>query len=201
MINYAISHTKTFLILSISFLIFQKLTAQNSKCPPVVIPSVSYQYQGQLKSAFGAEVNFQFVRKKCDCSSTLGALCYLWGPTAIIKSQYYPDIKAFDIAGSFGYRFILLKPEITGGYTFVKENYGQNFFHIDPAIGVDLFAGNISFGYSFRTIKIENKVGSFYFRIAVSPFVLLSKNSKARNTLSKYSKTSKEQIRSFRSSF
>lgn len=193
------SRVKALAFSAVFFLVFQGLFAQNSKCPPLVIPSVSYQYQGQLKSAFGAEVSFLFVPKKCDCNGSFGGLCYLMGSTAAFKSQYYPAAKAFDVAGSYGYRFILFKPEVTAGYTFLKESYGPDFFHIDPALGIDLVAGNLSFGYSFRTEKIGDKARSFFVRVAVSPFAF--GKSKTGRVLSTYSKASKSQIRSMRSSF
>lgn len=174
-------------------------SAQDAKCPPLVVPSVSYQYQGQLKSAVGAEVNFFFVPKKCDCSGSFGGLCYLAGSAAAFKSQYYPTAKAFDVAGSYGYRFILFKPEVTAGYTFLKESYGPDFFHIDPALGIDLVAGNLSFGYSFRTEKIGDKAGSFFVRLAVSPFAF--GKSRSGRVLTTYSKATKAEIRNLRATF
>jgi hypothetical protein len=182
------------------FTIIQNLPAQNAKCPPLIIPSVSYQYQDRLHSAVGAELNFWFVSKKCDCSATLGALCYLWGPTSTFKIQSYPAVKGFDVAGSFGYRFIFLKPEITAGYTAINESYGKDFFHLDPAFGIDAAIANISFGYSFRTVKIDNKIGSFFFRVAFTPSVFF-RGSGSRRVVSSYSNATRSQIRSVKATF
>jgi hypothetical protein len=181
------------LLLLTAFIVaaFQHLAAQDSKCPPIVIPLFTYQYQQPLKSGFGAEVNFWFPPGDC-CD-----LCYLWGPTAAVKLQYFPEVKTVDMSASFGYRVLFVKAEITGGYAIADKSYGKNFFHLDPGVALDLAAANISVGYSFRSAKLDKKVGGMFVRIAVSPLIFLNK-SKPRTLFSAYSKATKAEIKAIK---
>lgn len=175
------------------------LSAQDTKCPPLIIPSVTYQYQNHLQSGVGAELNFWFVPSSCDCSGPFGALCYFVGPTAAFKPQYYPSAKTFDLAGSFGYRIFLFKGDVTVGYSFMDEKYGKSFVHIDPALGLDLALANLSVGYSFRGEEIDGKSGSLFVRLAVSPLIF-ARESRSRKSLSTFFKTSKADRKAFRAS-
>jgi hypothetical protein len=110
------------------------------------------------------------------------------------------NARTMDVSAAVGYRSFLIpffKPQLTAGYSFVNKNYGESFFHIDPSLGFDLGIGNISAGYSFRTVKIDNKIGGFTFSLGISPLVFFG-NSKTKTTLSSVSKASRSQVKSLR---
>jgi hypothetical protein len=178
----------------------QESLAQTTKCDPFLIPLVTYQYQKDLRSGIGAELNVWFPPKGCDCNGPFGGLCYLWGPTAAVRTSYFPDARAFDLSANFGYRMVFIKPEVSAGYTFVGKNYGESFFHIDPAIGLDIAGANLAVGYSFRTIKINDRIGGLFVRVGVSP-LLFFPSSGPRKVLSDHSKATKAQRKQLRASF
>lgn len=163
-----------------------------------LLASAEYKYDADLKHGVFLGVKKVYAQKKCDCSSMLGGLCFLVGPTYRLNAGYYPDAKIIDAEANFGYRFLFLYAEVGAGYSISTQDGMPNFLHIGPTFGVDFLAFQASAGYSFRTEKIYGNSGAFTVSVVISPFSFKN-NKEFKSTHKSVINSSSEQRNEIRS--
>lgn len=163
-----------------------------------LLPSLEYRFDDHLKH--GIFLGFKKVnaQKKCDCSSTMGSLCYVAGATYRAAAGYYPHTQTGDVSLHYGYRYLFVYGELGAGYAFgAKDPIPDQFFHFGPSIGFDLLAVQANAGYSFTTEKINGKSGAFTLSIVFSPesFEGNKEYKKAVKTINKSTATERKSFR------
>lgn len=184
----------------ITILIWDKTYSQKT-CPPFVIPMIGYTTQSYFGSGVIGQANFIFSQKDCNCDASLGGLCYLKGALGGIKAQYFHSKKAFDLSGSIGYHDWNVLPfakfQMGGGFTSVDKSLtGKNFFHVDPAIGLDILIFDLTFGYTFYTEAVNNNNGSLFLQFSLTPLIF-SKKGKPNKVFSTFSNSNKHDRETF----
>lgn len=135
-----------------------------------VLPSAEYRFDDHLKHGVFLGVKKVNTQKDCDCSSTLGALCFMAGPTYRAAVGYYPHTKTADVSLHYGYRYLFAYAEVGAGYSFgSKDLVPGQFFHFGPSVGIDFLVLQANAGYAFTTEKIYGKSGAFTLSIVISP--------------------------------
>jgi hypothetical protein len=175
------------------------VTKTQTPCRPLRGILVGYTAQGHFKSGISAELSLIFPNKNCTNCSGIGSLCYLVGSTAGLKVKYFPGSKMFDLSPYYGYKnwniLPLFKVQLDAGYSFAENSVDKNFVHFDPSVSFDLLVFYVSVGYSFRTIRIDNKIGGAFFSVAIAPAAFI-KHSKPRLVLTHYRALSKSARKS-----
>lgn len=163
-----------------------------------VLPSLEYRFDDHLKHGVFLGIKKVNAQKNCDCSSTMGSLCYAAGATYRAAAGYYPHTKTGDISLHYGYRYLFLYGELGAGYSFsAKEAMPGQFFHFGPSIGFDLLAIQANAGYSFTTEKINGKSGAFMLSIVFSP-ISLERNKEYKRSVKTINKSTATDRKSFR---
>lgn len=174
-----------------------------------IFPSAGYNFDIALRNGVALDLEVISAGPGCDCNDGWGFLCYFWGPVYRLGAVYYPETKMGDIVGHFGYRLFGLYAELGGGYAFslskgAESNISDQFFHLDPAIGINILAAHVTAGYSFRTERIDNNIGSF--KVSAGFIIPLSMNGnknikEASKSMLKSRKSERDRLRKKNTTF